>query len=142
VNRIQAVLIVALLAVSLGACDAIWAAPATGPQAAPISPSGQLPVPTVTVPAQEVKPGITIVGTVLDVSFSAHVITLQEPVAGFSALALTEASELVSADQHKITLGDVRPGMRVEASGRPGESHALLASRVRLLEGTPTSSSE
>jgi hypothetical protein len=111
-------------------------------EAVPVSPSERLPVPTVMAPAQEVEPGITIVGTVLDVSFSAHVIALQEPVAGFGAIALTEASELVSVDQQKITLGDIRPGMRVEASGQPGESHALLASKVRLLEETPTSPSE
>jgi hypothetical protein len=95
-----------------------------------------------TIAAEEVEPGIAIMGTVMDVSLSARIIMLREPVEGFSVIALTEESELVSAEGDEITLRAIRPGMRIQASGQPGESNALLASKVRLLEAMPTSPSD
>ncbi len=86
-----------------------------------------------TIPTKEVESGITIMGTVMDVSLSARIIMLQEPVEGFSVVALTEESELVSTDGDEITLRDIRPGMTIQTSGQPGESNALLASQVLLL---------
>lgn len=84
-------------------------------------------------------PAITIVGTVMDVALSARVIMLVEPAEGFSIVALTEASELVAADGSEATLQDIQRGMLIQASGRPGESDALLADQVLVLEATPTS---
>jgi len=78
-------------------------------------------------------PGITIVGIVKDVSLSTRVIALAEPVDGFSVVALTPESELLSADGNEIAPRDIQPGMRIEASGVPGESEALLASEVHVL---------
>ncbi len=92
----------------------------------------------ITIPAEEAESGITIVGTVMDVSLSARIIMLREPVEGFDVIALTEESELVSTDGDEITLRDIRPGMRIEASGQPGKSNALLASQVLVLDATPT----
>jgi hypothetical protein len=85
----------------------------------------------ITIPA-EGEPGITIVGTVRDVSLSARVIALTEPVDGFGVVALTLESKLLSAGGNGITLRDIRPGMGIRASGLPGESQALLASEVHV----------
>jgi hypothetical protein len=81
----------------------------------------------------DARPDVTIVGTVRDVSLSAQVITLTEPVDGFTAVALILESRLLSADGIEIALRDIRPGMRIQASGLPGESQALLASEVHVL---------
>jgi hypothetical protein len=85
---------------------------------------------------------MSITGTVKDAFLSARVILLQEPVAGFDSIALTEETELVSADGSVMRLRDTRPGMTIEAFGRPGLSNALIATRVLLLARTPTPSAE
>ncbi len=76
----------------------------------------------------------TITGAVMDVSLSARIITLTEAVEGFQVVALTEESELTFASDGEATLQDIRPGMRIKASGQPGESGALLAEQVLVME--------
>jgi hypothetical protein len=95
-----------------------------------------------TAPVADVASGMSITGTVKDAFLSARVILLQEPVAGFDSIALTEETELVSADGSVMRLRDTRPGMTIEAFGRPGLSNALIATRVLLLARTPTPSAE
>jgi hypothetical protein len=92
------------------------------------------------MPTEKAKSGITIMGTVMDVSLSARIIMLKNPVEGFGVIALTEESELISTDGDEITLRDIRSGMTIQASGQPGESDALLASQVLVLEAIPTPS--
>jgi len=60
------------------------------------------------------------------------VIALAEPVDGFSVVALTVTSKLLSADGNEIALRDMQLGMRIQASGMPGESGALLASEAHV----------
>jgi hypothetical protein len=84
----------------------------------------------ITIPAES---DVTIEGTVRDVSPSARIITLTKPVEGFGIIALTEESELLSASGDEILLRDLRAGMRIQASGRPGDSQALLADQVLVL---------
>jgi hypothetical protein len=86
----------------------------------------------ITIPG-EAGSDITLVGTVLDVSPSARIITLAELADGFAVIALTEESRLLSASGDEITLRDLRPGMRIQACGEPGASQALLAHQVRVL---------
>ena len=88
--------------------------------------------PTVTTPTSAET--ITITGTVMDVSLSARIIMLAEAVEGFEVVALTEESELVSASGGEATLQDIRPGMRIKASGQAGEAGALLAEQVLVME--------
>jgi hypothetical protein len=88
--------------------------------------------PTATTPTSPET--ITITGTVRDVSLSARIITLAEPVEGFEVVALTEGSELVSASGGEATLQDIRPGMQIKASGQAGEGGALLAEQVLVTE--------
>jgi len=88
--------------------------------------------PTATTPTSAET--ITITGTVMDVSLSARIITLAEAVEGFEVVALTEESELVSASGGEATLQDIQPGMRIKASGEAGQSGALLASKVLIVE--------
>jgi len=78
------------------------------------------------------------VGTVKDVSLSAKVIMLTEPVEGFSVIALTEESRLVSVDGSEITLHEIHPGMTIQATGQPGQSGALLATLVIVFGAEPT----
>jgi hypothetical protein len=86
----------------------------------------------VTIPA-EAGSRMAIVGTVMDVSPSARTITLTEPVEGFSIIALTETSRLISTSGAKIMLRDIQAGIRVQASGQPGAAQALLADQVLVL---------
>ena len=86
----------------------------------------------ITIPA-EVGSDIILVGTVLDVSPSARVITLAEPVDGFTVIALTEESQLLSASGRQILLRDLKAGMRIQASGQPGVPGTLIASQVLVV---------
>jgi hypothetical protein len=84
----------------------------------------------ITIPAES---DVTIEGTVRDVSPSARIIALTEPVEGFRVIALTEESELLSTSGDEILLRDLRAGMRIQASGQPGASGALIANQVLVL---------
>lgn len=110
------------------------------PTPRPPTPTPRPPTPTPVPPTPTAPASITIVGTVMDVSLSARIITLAEPVEGFSIVALTEKCRLVSADGSEITLHEIRPGMTIQATGQPGESGALLASQVVVfgVEPEPT----
>ncbi len=86
----------------------------------------------ITIPA-EAGADITLLGTVLDVSPSARIITLTESVEGFSVIALTEESKLCSTSGDAILLRDIGAGARIQASGQPGTSGALIANQVLVL---------
>jgi hypothetical protein len=86
----------------------------------------------ITIPA-EAGADIILVGTVLDVSPSARIITLAEPVDGFTVIALTEESQLLSASGDEILLRDIQPGMRIQASGQPGVPGTLIANQVLVV---------
>jgi hypothetical protein len=86
----------------------------------------------ITIPA-EAGADITLVGTVREVSPSARIITLAEPVDGFAVIALMDHSELLSADGDEILLRDLRAGDGIQASGQPGALGALIANQVLLL---------
>jgi len=96
----------------------------------PLSPT---PASTSTEDNEVEATSVTITGTVQDVMLSARIILLQEPVQGFSTLALTQDTKLVSAEGLDITLQEVRAGMRVQATGRPGTPGTLLPEEVRIL---------
>lgn len=85
------------------------------------------------VPTGTSEPGPTITGTVMDVSLSARVIFLKEPVDGYDSIALTEGSKLISENGSEISLQDIQPGFTIQAFGQPGGSNALLASKVIVL---------
>ena len=87
----------------------------------------------IAIHAEQTEPDITIEGAVLDVSPSARIISLVEPVDGFTVVALTEESQLLSASEDKILLRDIQSGMRIQASGSSGRPGALLATQVRIL---------
>jgi hypothetical protein len=87
----------------------------------------------ITIPPEKVEPEITIVGTVMDVSPSARIIMLTEPVDGFDVVALTGESRVVSRDGEEIMLRDIQRGTRIRASGRRGEPGVLLVERVFVL---------
>jgi hypothetical protein len=86
----------------------------------------------ITIPA-EAGSDITLVGTILNISPSARIITLTEPVKEFTVIALTEEGQLLSASGDEILLRDLWAGMRIQASGQPGASGALIANQVLVL---------
>jgi hypothetical protein len=86
----------------------------------------------ISIPA-ETGSDITLVGTVLDLSPSARIINLTEPVDGFGVIALMEESKVVSGDGDEIMLRDISPGTRIQASGQSGASGTLIADRVLVL---------
>ena len=84
-------------------------------------------------PTETSESGLTITGTVMDVSLSARVIFLKEPVDGFDSIALIEGSKLISENGSGISLQDIQPGFTIQAFGQLGGSNALLASKVIIL---------
>jgi hypothetical protein len=86
----------------------------------------------ITIPAGSGS-DITIVGTVNDVSPSARIINLTEPVDGFFVIALTEESRVVSMNGDEIMLRDLQAGTRIQASGQLGASGVLIAGQVLVL---------
>ena len=86
---------------------------------------------------------LTITGKVRDVSLSANVINLQEPVNGFTTIALEERCELLGFDKRNITLREIQPGMQIAVSGQQGESGSLLATQVVVIPlEEPTTSTQ
>ncbi|MGD1995111.1 MAG: hypothetical protein PVI59_18110, partial [Anaerolineae bacterium] len=85
-------------------------------------------------PGNGATTGTTITGVVMDVSTSARIITLEEPVESFGLIALTEESTVVSADGSEILLRDIRPGATIKAVGQPGTSDALIADHVLVTD--------
>ncbi|MGD8516031.1 MAG: hypothetical protein PVG54_03600 [Anaerolineae bacterium] len=86
----------------------------------------------ITIPA-EVESQITIEGIVMNVSPSARIIELTDPVQRFAVIALTEESDLRSAGGSEILLRDLPAGEWIEATGQPGEPGVLIADQVRVL---------
>ena len=107
---------------------------ATTAQEATPTVAAREPTPTATSSAQP----ITITGVVLDVSLSARIITLTEPVQGFDTVALSDETEVLASSGCKAALQDVQKGMTVQASGKPGTSGAILASKVSILQAGST----
>mgnify|MGYP005844119843 CR=1 FL=1 len=84
-------------------------------------------------PSQTQVPLIVVTGQVMDVSASARVILFAQPVHGIPAAALTEYTQIMSAEGSHGVLLDIKPGMVVQVVGRPGNSDAVLADQVRIL---------
>ena len=105
-----------------------------------VSPTNTVVVSTPSTPAITVistetsGPGPTITARVIDVSLSARVIFLKEPVDGFDTIALAEGSKLITENGSEISLQDIQPGFTIQAFGQPGGSNALLASKVIVLD--------
>lgn len=91
-----------------------------------------VPSPAATTASEK---GFTIRGTVMDASASARIIMLEEPDQGFSTIALTDETALLSADGGAIGLTDVRHGDSVKAHGQSGMPGTLLADEIVV--GTP-----
>lgn len=73
-----------------------------------------------------------ITGTVQDVSLSARIITLAEPVQGFETIALAEGCQVAFVGGGGATLRDLQPGVKIEAEGQPGDAKAFLADRLLI----------
>ncbi len=86
----------------------------------------------------EVGSGLTIAGTVRDVALSARIITLDAPVEGVSTIALTEETQLTSADGDDLALRDIKPGVGIKVFGERGEAEALIARQVVVLDAIPS----
>jgi hypothetical protein len=120
---------VAFVLIIVSSCNTVGT-PIPTPQIATTPTREPLPAITSTVAMEYAESSITIVGVVMDVSFSARLIMLKDPVEGIHVLALTENYELTSSNGEELELHNIQPGMTVQATGQPGESDALLTSFV------------
>jgi len=120
---------VAFVLVTVSSCNTVGT-PIPAPQIATTPTHEPLPAITSTVAIEYTESGITIVGMVMDVSFSARLIMLKDPVEGIRVLALIENCKLTSSNGEEIELRDIQPGMTVRASGQLGEPDSLLTSFV------------
>lgn len=120
-------LLAAFVLVILSSCNAIG----TPVPVSPTTPTSEpLPTATSTVAVENIESDITIIGIVMDVSFSARLITLKDPIEDIHVLALTENCGLTSSNGEKIKLNDIQPGNTIRASGQRGKSDSLLTSFV------------
>ena len=88
------------------------------------------PRPTTTTTVRE----IVVRGTVGVYSPSARVLTLAQPVNGFTNVVLPADVELVRVTGAKAALGDLLPRAIVEITGRPSSiADSLVARRLVLL---------
>ncbi|MBN1249931.1 MAG: hypothetical protein JXC32_19870 [Anaerolineae bacterium] len=100
-----------------------------------VSPSaaGEVAAPPAT-PDPSAPPTVILEAVVGWSSPSARIITLETPVDGISTIALLEDTVVWSSEGEKVTLNDLQPGTRIKAIGQQGNSDALLAAEVRVLD--------
>ncbi|MHB1416094.1 MAG: BsuPI-related putative proteinase inhibitor [Chloroflexota bacterium] len=82
---------------------------------------------------QEGLPAAQVEGTVVSTSPSAKIIEMA-PVAGPSrTIALQPTTEIRYDDGKPATLQDIQPGMRLQATGSPGQDGSILAEVVTIM---------
>lgn len=103
------------------------------PGASPIMTTAEV---TLSPSPEETSPvaPLTIAGTVMDVSLSARVLLLTQPVEGLNSIALTEGTKILSENGDEIALHTITRGMQVQATGEIGSPGSLIATQVVLLE--------
>ena len=77
-------------------------------------------------------PEVTHRGVVGVYSPSAGIVTLAQPVAGFTSIAVAPDTEMVRATGARATISDLVPRASVEVTGRPGAPGTLVARRIVL----------
>lgn len=97
-------------------------------------PSSADPVPAEDGAAQGDIVLTTLSGTVASASPSVRIVTLEAPVEGVSTIALLDDTEVRSSEGAELTLNELQPGTQIEALGHPGDSDALLAVEMRVLD--------
>ncbi len=84
-------------------------------------------------PPRTPGPAVTITGRVKAVAASARVIDFEEPVHGFSEVALLDETQIVGADGSRRSLQDIRPGTVIQASGAADGHGGILARTIRIV---------
>lgn len=106
------------------------AATTTVIEATPSSTSAStVPVAAPTTPAGEIAIRATVAATFA----SARVITLAEPVSGYTDVAFTAETRYRRAGGQAAALADLTPGTAVEVRGQRGSETTLLAREVVVL---------
>ena len=90
--------------------------------------SGPPPPTTTTTVASEV----THSGVVGAFTPSARIVTLAQPVDGFTTVALTADTQIVRASGAPAAATDLVPRATIEVTGRPGAPGTLVARRIVL----------
>ena len=90
------------------------------------------PPPPPTTTSTSLAPEVTVRAVVATVSASARVITLAQPVAGFSNVALVADTEMMRPSGAPATMTDLAPRATLEVTGRPGAPGTLVARRIIL----------
>jgi len=84
-------------------------------------------------PEGSAQGNLTITGTVIDVSLSARVIMLMQPVQGIDIVALTEETQILNETGDEIALQSIAQGMQIQVAGETGSSGTLIATQIVLL---------
>ena len=84
-------------------------------------------------PTASVTSQSTLDGTVQDVSLSARVIYLAEPVEGVEAVAVTDGTQIIDGEGVPLTLRQIQPGQFIQVVGEK-QGNSLLARRVFVVE--------
>ncbi|MFZ3069599.1 MAG: hypothetical protein WA110_00535 [Anaerolineaceae bacterium] len=85
-------------------------------------------------PSPEETSQVTITGIVMDVSLSARVIILTQPVSDITSIALTDETTILYKSGNEATLQEITNGMQIQATGEPGSPKSLIATQIVLLE--------
>ncbi len=152
VYRLPGLIALAVLAAGTILTACAGGAPGQPTASAPTSGLGMSPAPAVTPTARQAEraprppsetevsrsprtpgPAVTITGRVKAVAASARVIDFEEPVHGFSEVALLDETQIVGADGSIRSLQDIKPGMVIQASGAADGHGGILARTIRIV---------
>jgi hypothetical protein len=122
-----------IILILLGACAVSGGELTKPPIHTVVASSPAFPAASI-VSTETEEQSLAITGTVMQISLSARVILLEEPVDGYTSIALLERGQFISENGREILLQDIRPGSTIQAVGRSGGSNALLASEVIVLK--------
>jgi len=90
--------------------------------------------PTPIAISEDAADSVVITATVGGAMLSAQVIVLQEPVHGFTDVALTQDTRLVSIEgDEPLLLRDLPIGAKIQITGQPGSPGSLIASEIHIL---------
>jgi len=138
-RRVSFIFILLVLGVGLACIVTTFPAPSLPPTSTAVTTSSALPAVDTATPALSPLPNdsgqgsLTITGTVMDVSYSAQVIFLQQPVQDISIIALTTQTKITLASGGETTLRAITPGTELQASGGVKSAGTLLATQIILL---------
>jgi hypothetical protein len=98
----------------------------------PIAGSVSSGVATATLPPADVR-AVSLVATIQDVDPASRALTLVAPTDGVTRVLVPDDSGIHQVGRTGLSFGDIRPGMRIEASGAAGTDGTLRAQDLIII---------